>query len=99
MKDKLIAVFVALITFICIFALIAYFVFVLNHIDNPITESTEKIQTEAVDQSHFFIWTDSETGVQYIVYTRPRIDAGGGITPRLNADGSLCVVNVTENET
>lgn len=34
----------------------------------------------------FWIWTDQETGVQYIVY---KDGYGGGITPRINLDGSL----------
>lgn len=40
------------------------------------------------------IWTDEETGVQYIIYDR----AGGGITPRLNGDGSLYGFNEVELE-
>lgn len=38
------------------------------------------------------LWTDEETGVQYIIYhfTAPN-KAGAGITPRLNADGSLYI--------
>lgn len=38
-------------------------------------------------------WTDAETGVQYVVYDRRSGSGGmGGITPRLNADGTLYVV-------
>lgn len=49
------------------------------------------------DADNMFVWTDEETGVQYIVYNEKRYNAGfGGITPRLNADGSLHVVNVDE---
>lgn len=37
-----------------------------------------------------FIWTDEETGVQYIIYSNVNGYSGmGGITPRLNADGTL----------
>ena len=37
-------------------------------------------------------WTDEETGVQYVVYDRTCGYSGmGGITPRLNADGTLYV--------
>jgi hypothetical protein len=35
-------------------------------------------------------WVDEETGVQYLIYSDYR---QGGITPRLNADGSLYIEN------
>ena len=35
------------------------------------------------------IWTDEETGVQYIIYHGDNNQYLGGITPRLNADGTL----------
>lgn len=39
------------------------------------------------------IWTDPETGVQYIIYDRKAGYGGmGGITPRLNADGTPYIV-------
>ena len=34
---------------------------------------------------------DEETGVNYIVVSKCRFEAGTAITPRLNADGSLYV--------
>lgn len=47
----------------------------------------------------FYIWTDPETGVQYIVYRGKFMDEFfGGITPRLNSDGTICVVS-PEKET
>ena len=36
-----------------------------------------------------YIWTDTETGVQYLIFSEGR---AGGITPRLNADGTLYIV-------
>mgnify|MGYP004558584549 FL=1 len=38
--------------------------------------------------SYYKIWADPETGVEYIIY-----NYGGRLvmTPRFNADGSLCV--------
>ncbi len=44
-----------------------------------------------------YIWTDEETGVQYMIYReRAGIYAGlGGITPRLNPDGSYYGVEPT----
>lgn len=41
---------------------------------------------------HIEFWTDEATGVQYVIYDRVGGYAGmGGITPRLNADGSLYI--------
>ena len=38
----------------------------------------------------FIIWTDPDTGIQYIVYSCRKGGAGmGGITPRLGQDGGL----------
>lgn len=34
------------------------------------------------------IWTDEETGVQYVIWSDYR---GSGITPRLNIDGTVMV--------
>jgi hypothetical protein len=41
------------------------------------------------------IWTDKETGVQYVIYEGYK---QGGIVPRLNADGSLHVGNKESEE-
>ena len=38
------------------------------------------------DNTNITIWIDPETQVQYIVYRE-----SGGITPRLNADGTLYI--------
>ena len=45
------------------------------------------------DNYDITIWTDEETGVQYIIYNDIH---RGGITPRLNADGTLYIVNESE---
>lgn len=37
------------------------------------------------------IWTDPETNVQYIIYSHNKHVGIGGITPRLNQDGSLYI--------
>jgi hypothetical protein len=51
--------------------------------------NNENITQSNKDDSIQF-WTDEETGVEYIIYNNVRGYAGqGGITPRLNADGSL----------
>ena len=50
----------------------------------------ERVQTNRYQSKNIFIWTDEETGVQYIVYSDKDGYGGmGGITPRLNADGTL----------
>ena len=42
-------------------------------------------------------WTDEETGVQYVIYNHGAPYKGmGGITPRLNADGTLYIAHPTE---
>ena len=42
-------------------------------------------------------WTDEETGVQYVIYNHGAGYKGmGGITPRLNADGTLYIDHPTE---
>lgn len=52
---------------------------------------------KGIEDEHIFIVTDAETGVQYIVYREKIGYAGmGGITPRLNADGSLYVVDLNK---
>lgn len=44
------------------------------------------------DNIHIEFWTDEETGVQYVIYDRVGGYAGmGGITPRLNSDGSVYI--------
>jgi maltose-binding protein MalE len=59
-------------------------------------ETSNKIQKPTLAEEsneNISIWTDTETGVQYIVYTDTAGYCGmGGITPRLNADGTLYVV-------
>lgn len=45
------------------------------------------------DNYNIFIWTDEETGVQYIIYDDVN---RGGITPRLNADGTLYIPEESE---
>ena len=43
---------------------------------------------------HIEFWTDEETGVQYVIYDRVCGYGGmGGITPRLNSDGSVYIID------
>lgn len=51
----------------------------------------ENIKTQEEDKD-IKIWTDTETNVQYVIYCSEASYAGmGGITPRLNADGTLYI--------
>ena len=46
--------------------------------------------TQSNEDDSIQFWTDKETGVEYIIYSNVNGYAGqGGITPRLNADGTL----------
>ena len=54
------------------------------------SETTDTIKQTGA--KNIRIWTDVETGVQYIVYCECSGYCGmGGITPRLNADGTLYI--------
>lgn len=76
-----------------------------DEIDTGITvpEQTEPTAGEYFPRSSgnetVFIWTDEDTGVQYIIYREKLYSAGfGGITPRLNPDGSLYVIEPTTQD-
>lgn len=61
---------------------------------------TKDKKAESIRDENCYIVTDQKTGVQYIVFREKVGYAGmGGITPRLNADGSLCVVDVDGSAT
>lgn len=53
---------------------------------------SNKASLKTEDNSTIYIWTDEETGVQYIVFSDKKGYGGmGGITPRLNSDGTLYI--------
>lgn len=90
-KDKFRTYAAILTIIICIIGII------VNFSDMASRHKSEETDTETLNRAdylfdekdEFKIWTDPETGVQYIAY-----DGYGGrfaMTPRLNADGSLCV--------
>jgi len=67
--------------------------------DNAVTINPEPTETTVgeKDNETIYIWTDEETGVQYVIYREKCAYAGfGGITPCLNPDGSLYI---TETDT
>ena len=52
--------------------------------------TTEQTAIRTESSRNISVWTDPETGVQYIIYEEKTSYSGaGGITPRLNADGTL----------
>lgn len=56
----------------------------------------ENVELNSKDTDIRF-WTDEETGVQYVIYNHGAGYKGmGGITPRLNADGTLYIDHTTE---
>lgn len=61
-----------------------------------IVDETEATVGELKESDTIYIWTDEETGVQYVIYREKLYNAGfGGITPRLNQDGSLYIAPTT----
>lgn len=55
-----------------------------------------KTQSVKLGSDTISIWTDEETGVQYIIYYSNKSYDLGGITPRLNADGTLYIADESE---
>ena len=54
-----------------------------------------QVSSSRIQNENIYVITDPDTGVQYLVFREKAYYAGmGGITPRLNPDGSLCVVDV-----
>lgn len=65
--------------------------FAACEIEKPNMDVSSEVLEEARSED-IKIWTDEETGVQYIIYSKKVFKGGmGGITPRLNADGTLCI--------
>jgi hypothetical protein len=64
-----------------------------ENVENPVGDSNSTDNDWHVD-GDVYIWTDEETGVQYLIYSDRHSESGmGGITPRLNADGTIYVVS------
>lgn len=84
MKNK---VLIAIIGLVMMFSLVGC--------SNGVQSDESDIATLSGNYMYEFI--DPETGVHYWVYSKPVIKGGmGGITPRLNADGTIMVTPVTE---
>lgn len=53
-----------------------------------VQESTES-EVSRIQDGRIQTWTDPETGVQYLIYFG--YNGRGGMCPRLNTDGSVCI--------
>jgi maltose-binding protein MalE len=79
---------IAILAFALILWLVGCEVSNTNTTNTTNTSSTHNSKEKI--ESGIYIWTDEETGVQYIIYSYKSGYGGmGGITPRLNADGTL----------
>lgn len=57
-----------------------------------IQENEKRNTISSIDSYDVYDYVDPETGVHYLIYSQDAGYAGmGGMTPRLNADGSLMV--------
>ena len=64
-------------------------------IGDPAIDHSQNDEIREANDQFIFVGTDPDTKIQDLVYREKRGYAGcGGITPRLNADGSLYI---TEN--
>lgn len=65
--------------------------------ENPFRELT--CVQNGITKKIVYDYTDPETGVHYLIYSEDQYNAGmGGITPRLNPDGSTMVEKTEKGE-
>lgn len=70
-----------------------------HHYAESIELPIEQPEVGEKTNKDIYIWTDDDTGVQYIIYREKTGYAGfGGITPRLNPDGSLYIVETNDDD-
>lgn len=66
--------------------------------ENPFRELT-CVSNSSLTKKVVYDYTDPETGVHYLIYSEDQYNAGmGGITPRLNPDGSNMVEETEKGE-
>lgn len=66
--------------------------------ENPFRELT-CVSNSSFTKKVVYDYTDPETGVHYLIYSEDQCNAGmGGITPRLNPDGSIMVEETEKGE-
>ena len=57
--------------------------------------SGETTSISELPNEYVYEYIDAQTGVHYLVYSRKSGNAGmGGMTPRLNADGTIMVTEI-----
>ena len=72
--------------------LIMAMIFSIFEDTKPAEELNETYAVHEISNKYIEIWTDTETGVQYVIYCRGSGYAGmGGITPRLDKDGEVMI--------
>lgn len=60
--------------------------------DMDIFRELTYVSNSSITKKVVYDYTDPETGVHYLIYSEDQYHAGmGGITPRLNPDGSIMV--------
>lgn len=79
---------------IVVFSLVLVYLLVGCSLDN-LQETPQKNVAMNFYNSDVYDYVDPETGVHYLIYSHKSYNAGmGGITPRLNPDGSIMVDEV-----
>lgn len=76
---------------IVVFSLVLVFLLVGCSLDD-IQETSQRNVVTNFYNSDVYDYVDPETGVHYLIYSHKSYNAGmGGITPRLNPDGSIMI--------
>ena len=90
MKKRILISIIAIVTFLFTGCTI-----VSDVVDDSAVQVNDNIienSTFAKNNGEVYIYTDPETGVEYLIFKKKSGNAGmGGITPRLNVDGSLYI--------
>lgn len=77
-----------------VFSLVLVYLLVGCSLDN-LQETPQRNVVTNFYNSDVYDYVDPETGVHYLIYSHKSYNAGmGGITPRLNPDGSIMVDEV-----
>lgn len=90
MKKKILISIIAIVTF-----LFTGCTTVSDIVDDSAVQVNDNIIENSIFAKNYgevYIYTDPETGVEYLIFNKKSANAGmGGITPRLNVDGSLYI--------
>lgn len=70
---------------------------VVNADPNPVSTVSKEKKLRKIDNNDIYEFVDSDTGVHYWIYSHRMGNSGqGGMTPRLNSDGTVMVTKVKE---